>query len=111
MLDVRVPQPDAVKADARRLGAAVAPLERAPFTADVHVGRAGNRPVQRQQLDLGHRFSSRSEGTGQATAGPQASPAIERTAFLSIGATHYATALMISFIALTNSSVRDSHGQ
>ena len=86
VLDVGVPQAEALEADARRLGAAVAPLERAPFAADVDVCRTGNRPVQRQQLDLGHRHSSSLRGTEpEATAAPgQSSHPV--LAFLPIGA-------------------------
>ena len=44
VLDVGVPQADALEADAGRLGAAVAPVERAPFATDVHLG--GTATVQ-----------------------------------------------------------------
>ena len=52
VLDVGVPQPEAPEADPRGVRAAVAPVERAPFPADVHVGRTGHGPVQGQQLGL-----------------------------------------------------------
>ena len=39
VLEVGVPQPDPAEADARRLRAAVAQVEEAPFSSDVHVDR------------------------------------------------------------------------
>ncbi len=91
VLDVRVPQPDALEADPRRLGAAVAPVERAPFAPDVHVGRTGNRPVQGQQLDLRPSLLLSSDGTGQASAGRGCSPAIARRPSCRSALTRYAT--------------------
>ena len=46
--DVRVPEPDPLEADPRRLRAAVAPIEQTPFASDVRLGRTAHRPVQGQ---------------------------------------------------------------
>src|SRR3954453_16676378 len=52
---VGVPDPDAAEADLRGLLAAVAPVERRPFAADVDLDRSGHGPVEAHQLDVAHR--------------------------------------------------------
>src|SRR4051794_2067293 len=52
VLEVGVPDPDAAEAGLRRLLAAVAPIERRPLAAHVHLDGAGHGPVEAHQLDL-----------------------------------------------------------
>ena len=53
VLEVGVPEPGALHADARRLRAAVAQVEEAPFPADVDLDRTGDRPVETEQFVAG----------------------------------------------------------
>src|SRR3954452_555856 len=55
VLEVGVPDPDAAEAGLRRLLAAVAPIERRPLAAHVHLDGAGHGPVEAHQLDVAHR--------------------------------------------------------
>src|SRR3954451_7009583 len=55
VLEVGVPDPDSAKACVRRLLAAVAPVERRPLAAHVHLDGAGHGPVEAHQLDVAHR--------------------------------------------------------
>jgi hypothetical protein len=71
MLDVGVPEPDALEADPGCLAAAVLPLERAPLPADVHLRRTAHRPVEGQQIDLAHRRSSSLRGTEERKLAPR----------------------------------------
>ena len=76
VLDVGMPQAKALEADLGCLGAAIAPVERAPLTAYVHIRGTANRPVKGQQLDLAHRHSSSLRRTAtDASAAPGDSPA------------------------------------
>ena len=52
VLEVGVPDAEAAEADPSGLDAAVGPVEEAPLAADVHLDRARDRPVERNQLDL-----------------------------------------------------------
>ncbi len=50
MLEVGVPEPGPFHADACCLRAAVTQVEQAPLAADVHLDRAGDRPVEPEQF-------------------------------------------------------------
>ena len=50
VLQVGVPDPEPAEADLLRFRAAVGPAEEAPLPADVHLDRAGDRPVEAEQL-------------------------------------------------------------
>src|SRR3954453_17187315 len=55
MGEIGVPDADAAEADARRLLAAVAPIERRPLAPPVPVDGTGQGPVEAHQLDVAHR--------------------------------------------------------
>ena len=51
VLQIGMPDAEAAEADLAGLGAAVVPVEEAPLASDVHLDRARDRPVERNQLD------------------------------------------------------------
>ena len=54
VLQVGVPKPDTAEADASRLLAAIAQVEEAPFPAEVNLDRAGDGPIEAQEVGATH---------------------------------------------------------
>ena len=69
VLEVGVPEPDPAEADPRRLRAAVAQVEEAPLAAHVDLDRAGDRPVETEQVVAGHRARQSNLWTCVPTSG------------------------------------------
>jgi hypothetical protein len=53
VLEVGVPEPDALEPDPRGLLAAIAEVEEAPLSPDVHLDRSGRRPVEADEVVAG----------------------------------------------------------
>src|SRR5262249_47859795 len=53
VLEIGVPDPEPAEADLARRRAALVPAEEAPLASDVDLDRAGDRPVEADELD-GH---------------------------------------------------------